>query len=130
MTAGKRIDGLLAEARAGLARLTAEEAYAAMQDGAVLVDVRSGDEQREQGGAIPAARDLPLSIVLWRLDELPRETRVVLICRHGFASSLTAARLHDLGFDRATDVIGGFEAWRAAGLPVVAPASGPSGGGG
>ena len=56
--------------------------------------------------------------MLWRLDELPRETRVILICRHGYSSSLAAAQLQELGFADATDVIGGFEAWRAAGLPV------------
>jgi rhodanese-related sulfurtransferase len=126
VTAGKRIDDLLAEARSGLARLTAEDAYAALQDGAVLVDTRSGDEQRAQGGVIPGAVDLPLSVVLWRLDELPRDTRLILICRHGYSSSLAAAQLKQLGFRRATDVIDGFDAWRAAGLPV-APA-GPSDG--
>ncbi len=58
--------------------------------------------------------------MLWRLDELPRETRVILICRHGFASSLVAAQLQELGFRKATDVEGGFEAWSKAGLPVDA----------
>jgi rhodanese-related sulfurtransferase len=62
-----------------------------------------------------------LSVVLWRLDELPRETRVILICRHGDSSSLAAARLVQMGFREAADVIGGAEAWRAAGLPVVDP---------
>jgi rhodanese-related sulfurtransferase len=111
-------DSLLARARAGLARLTPEQAFAARQQGALLVDTRSLDEQREQGGTIPGALHYPLSVVLWRLDELPRETRVILICRHGYSSSLAAAWLQDLGFDEATDVDGGFEAWQAAGLPV------------
>jgi len=115
----RTIESLLYQVRAGLARLTAEEAFAAAQDGAVLVDVRSGDEQREQGGLIPGAAHHPLSVVLWRLDALPRETRLILVCRHGYASSLAAARLQELGFEHATDVIDGFEAWQAAGLPVV-----------
>ena len=59
-----------------------------------------------------------LSVVLWQLDELARDTRVILICRHGYSSSLAAARLQELGFRRATDVDGGFEAWQAAGLPM------------
>jgi rhodanese-related sulfurtransferase len=120
----KSVDRLLAEARSRLSRLTAAEAYSAVQDGALLVDVRSGDEQREQGVAIPGARRHALSVVLWRLDELPRETRVILICRHGYSSSLAAAQLQALGFREATDVIDGVEGWLAAGLPVERPPTG------
>lgn len=120
MTVERTVDSLLADARSGLARLTPEQAFAAAQDGAMLVDTRSADEQREQRGLIPDAVHHPLSVVLWRLDELPRETRVILVCRHGHSSSFAAAQLHDLGFRDATDVIGGFEAWAAAGLPVDA----------
>jgi rhodanese-related sulfurtransferase len=119
LVSGKTVDSLLAEARAGLVRLTPREALAAWQAGAVLVDTRSADEQREQQGVIPGALRHPLSVVLWRLDELPRETRVILICRHGYSSSLAAARLQELGFRHATDVEGGFAAWAAAGLPVA-----------
>ena len=81
------------------------------------MDTRSPDEQREQGALVPGAVRHPLSVVLWRLDELPRETRVILICRHGYSSSFAAAQLAELGF-AAADVIGGVEAWQAAGLPV------------
>jgi rhodanese-related sulfurtransferase len=121
VTAGKSVDELLAEARAGLTRLTPAEAHAAGGDGAVLVDTRSPDERREQDAAIPGALQHPLSVVLWRLDELPRETRVILICRHGYSSSLAAVQLQELGFRDATDVIGGVEAWVEAGLPVDRP---------
>ena len=120
MTADRSVESLLADARAGLRRLTPEQAFAAAQEGAVLVDTRSGDEQREQRGVIPGAVHHPLSVVLWRLDEFPRDARVILICRHGHSSSLAAARLQQLGFRDATDVEGGFEAWAAAGLPVDA----------
>jgi rhodanese-related sulfurtransferase len=120
VTADRSIESLLADARAGLRRLTPEQAFAAAQDGAVLVDTRSADEQQEQQGVIPGAVHHPLSVVLWRLDELPRDTRVILICRHGHSSSLAAARLQELGFRNATDVEGGFDAWVAAGLPVAA----------
>jgi len=108
---------LLADARATIARLTPEEAHASGRDGAVLVDVRSADEQQEQGVRIPGAVHHPLSVVLWRLDPLARETRVILICRHGYSSSLAAAQLREIGFD-AADVVGGVEAWQTAGLPV------------
>jgi rhodanese-related sulfurtransferase len=116
----RTVESLLADARARLVRLTPEQAHAAARDGALLVDTRSVDEQREQGGAIPGAVHHPLSVVLWRLEELPRDTRVILICRHGNSSSLAAARLQELGFRAATDVQGGFEAWAAAGLPITA----------
>ena len=91
---------------------------AVTEGGALLVDTRSRDEQVEQQGVIPGATHHPLSVVLWRLDALPRDTCVILVCRHGDSSSLAAARLHELGFRDATDVEGGFEAWSAAGLPV------------
>jgi rhodanese-related sulfurtransferase len=119
MSTNRTVDSLVAEARARLTRLTPKQAFAAAQDGTLLVDTRSADE-REQQGLIPGAVHYPLSVVLWRLDELPRETRVILICLHGFSSSLAAAQLQELGFRDATDVEGGFEAWAAAGLPVDA----------
>jgi len=125
VTARKTIDDLLAEARLGLDRVTPEEAFEAMGDGAVLVDVRSEDE-RERQGLVPGAVHHPLSVVLWRLDpaqetrnpKLPLDGRVMLLCREGYSSSLAAAQLRAIGFSRATDVIGGAEAWIAAGLPV------------
>jgi rhodanese-related sulfurtransferase len=111
-------DSYLQGVRGAISRLTPEEAYAEVQQGAMLVDTRSGDEQREQRVLIPGAVHHPLSVVLWRLDALPRETRVIVLCRHGYSSSLTAAQLRQLGFAQAADVIGGVEAWQAAGLPV------------
>jgi len=127
----KTIDHLLAEARAKLDRVTPEEAFDAVQDGAVLVDVRSEDEQVRQG-FLPGAVHHPLSVLLWRLDpdqptsnpKLPLDTRILLICREGYSSSLAATQLRDLGFERATDVIGGVDAWVAAGLPVQAASDG------
>jgi rhodanese-related sulfurtransferase len=119
MSTNRTVDSLVAEARARLTRLTPKQAFAAAQDGTLLVDTRSADERKQQG-LIPGAVHYPLSVVLWRLDELPRETRVILICLHGFSSSLAAAQLQELGFRDATDVEGGFEAWAAAGLPVDA----------
>jgi rhodanese-related sulfurtransferase len=112
----KTVDMLLARARGSLVRLTPAEAVAAVAEGALLVDTRSRDEQREQGGLVPGAVHHPLSVVLWRLDELPRDTRVILICRHGYSSSLAAAQLQELGFRDAGDVIGGVAGWLEAGL--------------
>jgi rhodanese-related sulfurtransferase len=122
----RTVDELLARARAGLRRLTPAEAHAATADGAVIVDVRSRDEQERQGALIPGAVHYPLSVVLWRLDpdvdtgnpKLPLETHVILVCRQGYSSSLAAAQLREIGFRNATDVVGGVEAWLATGLPI------------
>src|SRR5688572_26026643 len=92
------VEQLLAAARAGLERLTPEQAYAAMGDGALLVDIRS-DNQRAVDGLVPAARVVPRNVLEWRLDpacpyhdpELARpDGRVVLLCDEGYQSSLAA----------------------------------------
>lgn len=96
-----------------------------MEEGAVLVDTRS-EEQLRAHGRIPGARHHPLSVLEWRLDptapnhdpNIALDDWVVLLCAHGYSSSLAAARLKLLGFKQATDVIGGVEGWRAAGLPL------------
>jgi rhodanese-related sulfurtransferase len=120
------VEQLLADARAGLERLTPEQAHAAMQAGALLVDIRS-DGQRARDGLIPGARFVPRNVLEWRLDpacphrdpELARPAaRIVLLCDEGYQSSLAAATVRAFGVSAATDVIGGFRAWRAAGLPV------------
>ncbi|MGH3024712.1 MAG: rhodanese-like domain-containing protein [Gaiellaceae bacterium] len=126
MARRRTIDEVLTEARDGLRRLLPEEAWAAAQDGAVLVDVRSEDERRRQDALLPGAFHHPLSVVHWRLDpavptsnpKLPLDAHVILVCREGYSSSLAAALLR-IGFDRATDVVGGVAAWKAAGLPLV-----------
>jgi rhodanese-related sulfurtransferase len=122
----RTIDDVLEQARLRLERLSPEEAYRAAQAGAVIVDTRSPDEQREQGVRIPGALHYPLSVVPWRLDpsletanpDIGLDAHVILICRHGYSSSLAAALLREIGFERATDVVGGAQAWKEAGLPV------------
>jgi rhodanese-related sulfurtransferase len=122
------IGELLEAARGRLKRLEPSAAQAALADGALLIDTRSPDQRRENG-VIPGSVHIPLSVLFWRLDPTsesadhamddPTRT-VILICAHGYSSSLAAATLHDLGYAHATDVIGGFEAWAAAGLQVRA----------
>jgi rhodanese-related sulfurtransferase len=120
------VEQLLADARDGLERLTPEQAQAAMSAGALLVDIRS-DSQRASDGLIPGARFVPRNVLEWRLDpacpyrdpELGRRgARIVLLCHEGHQSSLAAATVRSFGLSATTDVIGGFRAWRAAGLPV------------
>ncbi|MFD7817847.1 rhodanese-like domain-containing protein [Streptomyces sp. NPDC059785] len=123
------IDDLLERVRAGLDRVEAEEAYRALQaDEALLVDIRY-EALRARDGLIPGALVVERNELEWRLDprgshRAPEATshdlRVVVVCNEGYASSLAAASLKQLGLHRATDLIGGFQAWRAAGLPVTA----------
>ncbi|MEV0243815.1 rhodanese-like domain-containing protein [Streptomyces sp. NPDC050674] len=121
------IDELLARVRAGYERIEPQQAYEAAQAGdALLVDIRYA-ALRERGGLIPGALVVERNELEWRLDpqgshRLPEATdhalRVVVICNEGYASSLAAQSLHQLGLRRATDLVGGFQAWRRAGLPV------------
>jgi len=120
------IDDLLDQARSRLSRVEATQAAAELADGALLVDTRT-DSQRAQQGEIPGAHVIDRTVLEWRLDpaspwRLPEakdhDVRVIVVCSEGFSSSLAAASLQDLGLRNATDVIGGFQAWKAAGLPV------------
>lgn len=126
-TAATRVDRMLAAARDRLTRVTPAEAFAELADGAVLVDTRNAG-QRAADGTVPGALVVERNHLEWRFDpegdaRLPQATgldaRVIVLCDEGYASSLAAVSLLDLGLFRATDVIGGFQAWRAAGLPVA-----------
>ncbi|MGW9052017.1 rhodanese-like domain-containing protein [[Kitasatospora] papulosa] len=120
------IDELLEQVRAAYERVDPEEAVTAAAEGALLVDIRYA-ALREKDGLIPGALVVERNELEWRLDpqgshRAPQATshdlRVVVICNEGYASSLAVASLHQLGLHRATDLTGGFQAWRAAGLPV------------
>jgi rhodanese-related sulfurtransferase len=123
------IDHLLAAARAGLRRLEPAEAADAAGSGARLVDTRAG-LQRQADGEIPGAIVIERNHLEWRLDptsagRIPEATNHdivwIVLCDEGYSSSLAAASLQRLGLQNATDVIGGFQAWKAAGLPIIAP---------
>jgi rhodanese-related sulfurtransferase len=119
-------DDLLAEARRGLSRLGPAEAASAIEAGGLLVDVRS-EAQRDRDGVVPGSVFFPRNVLEWRCDPASpaRDERVsdlgrqlIVMCDEGYQSSLAAANLQRLGFERATDLEGGFQAWCAAGLPV------------
>lgn len=118
------VDDLVARAREGWDRLTAAEAYAAVAQGALLVDTRTA-AQRARSGELPGAVVIDRTVLEWRLDpgsphripEAEACPRIVVVCRQGFSSSLAARSLRDLGLD-ATDVVDGVEGWIAAGLPL------------
>jgi len=116
---------LVGRARASITRLQPEEAWAAAEEGALIVDIRA-----VRDSAIPGSVHIPRTVFEWRLDpDCPwrspyapgLDDRVIVICDHGESSSLAAATLVELGFERVADVIGGADAWAAAGLPLAPP---------
>jgi rhodanese-related sulfurtransferase len=121
----RSVDRVLADARGRLARLEPRAAYERIRGGAVVVDIRPEIYRSTEGG-IPGALVIERNDLEWRLDptseaRLPVasfELEVIVMCNEGYASSLAAASLQDLGLRAATDLAGGFRAWRAAGLPV------------
>ncbi len=121
------IDEILAAARRRFERVGPRFAHRAQQRGAVLVDIRPV-AQRAAHGEIPGAVVIERNVLEWRLDprsdaRLPFANRydlpVIVFCQEGYTSSLAAAALLDLGLFRATDLEGGFAAWKAAGLPCL-----------
>ena len=126
----KTLDALLADARSRLIRLSPHELHEAIASGqAIVLDTRTPTD-RGLYGCIPGSLHTPRTVLEWRvaLDaplRLPQitshEQLLVVVCNEGFSSGLAATTLHQLGFHRATDLIGGVMAWREAGFPLVAP---------
>lgn len=119
------IEHLLAESREKLARVSPQEAFEVQRDGGLIIDIRP-ESDRLTHGEIPGALTVERIVLEWRLDPagshrltgLHPERPVVLVCNEGYASSLAARDLRRLGLPGATDLVGGFRAWAAAGLPV------------
>jgi rhodanese-related sulfurtransferase len=116
------IDELLVRARTGLERVQPEQLGEEIASGALVIDIRPAD-QRQRDGELPGATVIDRNVLEWRLDptsphRLPIATgddvRLILVCNEGYSSSLAAATLQELGLRRATDLIGGFQAWRAS----------------
>jgi rhodanese-related sulfurtransferase len=122
------VEELLEVARGRIERLEPDAAWAAASGrDALILDIRSEDDRRATG-IVPGSLHIPRTVLEWRVDPSSawhnprvggRDRRLVLLCTHGFSSSLAAATLVDLGFERSGDVIGGFEAWSRRGLPIV-----------
>lgn len=124
------VDALLADARSRLDRITARAAFQELVAlGALLVDIRPAAQRAREGdlaGWLPALV-VERNVLEWRFDprsdarlpEASYERRVIVLCQEGYTSSLAADALRSIGVHRATDVVGGFAAWRAAGLPVA-----------
>lgn len=123
------VEDLLARARTRLRRVTARQAYDAVREQqALLVDIRPA-AQRAEHGEIPGALIIERNVLEWRLDpasewrlsEASHGRQILIFCQEGYASSLAAEALLDIGLSLATDVDGGFRAWREAGLPTTNP---------
>jgi rhodanese-related sulfurtransferase len=132
---GDVVSALLDEARAHITRRTPQEAAEAMRHGAILVDLRP-TEYRWRFGEVPGAIAVSRHVLEWRLDVTSehrlsqlrpgdRDQEIVLMCNEGYTSSLAAHQvMTQLGLTHVTDVVGGFAAWREAGLPTVSRLSG------
>lgn len=126
LPAPRSIETVLAEARTRLQRLDPAEAYEAVTAGALLIDIRPA-AQRAAEGEVPGAAIVERNVLEWRFDptseaRLPiasYDLYVIVLCQEGYTSSLAAVALQDLGIRQATDVEGGFAAWRRAGLPIA-----------
>jgi len=120
--AGTTLDALVAEAVNSIFRMNPGEAAEAASASATLIDIREHDV-RCRDGVIPGALHIPRTVLEWRFASASwrspylQQGQFILICDHGYSSILAAATLVSLGVD-AGDVVGGFEAWRAAGLPT------------
>jgi rhodanese-related sulfurtransferase len=124
------IDTVLARARSALTRLDPRDAQIATAAGALLVDIRPEINRRREG-EIPGALVIDRNVLEWRLDpasdaRIPQaayDAWIVLFCNEGYASSLAAKSLQDLGISAATDMVGGYRLWRTLSLPTTSPCS-------
>jgi rhodanese-related sulfurtransferase len=116
----RRVDDLLAGARARIGRVQPGDLAAVVEAGGLVVDIRP-EAQRRDEGALPGAVVVERNVLEWRLDPQgdhrlagvsDLDQQVVVVCSAGYASSLAAAVLVDLGYSRAADLDGGYQAWR------------------
>jgi rhodanese-related sulfurtransferase len=116
------VDAWLSEARARLDRVQPQDLAQEIADGAIVIDTRDSAD-REAEGALPGAVIVTRNVLEWRmspssptrLEGITADSQVIIVCNDGFSSSIATADLHDLGLPRATDLVGGYRAWRAAG---------------
>ncbi len=115
------VDAWLTGARARLDRVQPQDLAQEIADGAIVIDTRDSAD-REAEGALPGAVIVTRNVLEWRmspssptrLEGITADSRVIIVCNDGFSSSIAAASLRDLGLPRATDLVGGYRAWRAA----------------
>lgn len=126
-------DDLVERARRRIRRVGPRELESLLVEGALVIDIRPAD-QRSFEGSMPGAVAVERNVLEWRMDptsehRLPQvhdyRQPVIVVCSAGYASSLAAASLVDLGYARAADLVGGYQAWnsffsrRACGTPII-----------
>lgn len=124
----KTVDELLEDARKLLPeRPSPQQTLKEIAEGVFVVDIR-GDEQQRRDGLIPGATIIRRNVLEWRCDPksewrhrkvTDHDQRIILVCDEGYQSSLAAANLHLLGMKNATDMAGGFQQWKGAGLAIA-----------
>jgi rhodanese-related sulfurtransferase len=128
MSDRRTIDDILEVSRARLDRVEPVDLVRELAAGALIIDIRPV-EQRTRDGELPGAIVIDRNVLEWRLDptcehRIPHVTghdvRIVIVCNEGYSSSLAAATLRDLGLVRATDLVGGYQAWIALAGPAEA----------
>ena len=116
------VNDLLAAARARLDRPDPRRAAELVGEGAFLVDTRPA-WQRAEEGELPGALVIERNHIEWRLDPasdaripeaVDHDVTWIVVCSEGYSASLAAASLKDLGLHNATDLDGGYRAWKAA----------------
>jgi rhodanese-related sulfurtransferase len=114
------IDVVLEEVRSGLDRVEPADLASEVAAGALVIDTRP-IEQRQRDGELPGALIIDRNVLEWRLDPTcphhiaeadSANLRMIIVCDEGYSSSLAAASLRQLGIERATDLIGGIQAWK------------------
>jgi rhodanese-related sulfurtransferase len=115
------VDRLLAEARRHLDRVVPEGLEQEWNAGALVVDIRPESNRRDEGD-LPGSVVIDRNVLEWRLDPTSpdhieqadrHDLRIILVCNEGYASSLAAESLRRMGLSRATDLDGGYRAWRS-----------------
>lgn len=119
----KSAHDLVAEAKARIHEIDLDAADAAIRDADVLLDVREADEFH--AGHIPGAVNIPRGLLEFKLSATPelssRDLNIVLYCKTSGRAALAACALHDMGYLQVQSIEGGFDAWSAAGKPMVTP---------
>ncbi|WP_018913320.1 rhodanese-like domain-containing protein [Thiomonas sp. FB-6] len=119
----KTAHDLVSAAKARITEISLDQAAQAVREADVLLDVREADEFA--AGHLPGAVLAPRGLLEFKLSSTPelnaRDLNVVVYCKTSGRAALAAAVMHDMGYTHVRSIAGGFDAWAAAGLPVVRP---------
>ena len=119
----KTAHDLVSAAKSRIQECSLDDAEPAIKEAKIVIDVREADEFA--AGHIPGAVHISRGMLEFKLGNIPelesRDTRIVLYCKTSGRAALAAAALAEMGYLQVTSIAGGFDAWAAAGKPVVKP---------